>query len=127
MTARSAALTLAEWVTSATVRPCAAAAARSMWSEPTPAVMTSLSLIALAMRSAVRRAGQHGWEMQIDLRFGQRALEDEVRAVCVRCGDERVAARGEEAQSPSAPETSPRSSPGRNAIAEGEGRVWPSG
>jgi hypothetical protein len=52
----SATETTLEPVTSATVTPpfVLLAAFKSMWSDPIPAVMASLSFLALARRSAVR-------------------------------------------------------------------------
>jgi hypothetical protein len=41
------------------------AASRSTWSDPIPAVMASFSFGAFAILSAVRYAGQKGWEMTI--------------------------------------------------------------
>lgn len=63
MTVCSATLTLLEPVTSATVTPACAAASKSTWSEPIPAVSASFSLDAFARRSFVRYAGQNGCEM----------------------------------------------------------------
>ena len=63
MTTCSDTLMLLEYVTSATVTPRLIAASRSTWSEPMPAVIASLSLWALSIRSAVRYAGQNGCEM----------------------------------------------------------------
>ena len=63
MTACSATLMLLQKVTSATVIPRAIAASRSTWSEPIPAVRASFRFFALAIRSAVRYAGQNGWEI----------------------------------------------------------------
>ncbi len=53
MTACSATLTTFEPVISATVTPRSAAAARSMWSEPTPAVRMRRSFGATAIRARV--------------------------------------------------------------------------
>jgi len=52
-------------VTSVTVIPRSIAACRSTWSEPIPAVCASFRFGAFAIRSAVRYAGQNGWEMTI--------------------------------------------------------------
>src|SRR5262249_30520186 len=46
------------------------AACRSTWSEPIPAVSASLSSGARAIRSAVRYAGQNGWEITLEHRVG---------------------------------------------------------
>ena len=54
ITTCSETLMLFEKVTSATVMPFSMAASMSTWSEPIPAVTASLSLGALAIRSAVR-------------------------------------------------------------------------
>ena len=50
-------------MTSATVIPASIAACRSTWSEPIPAVIASFRFGALAIRSAVKYAGQNGCEM----------------------------------------------------------------
>ena len=52
-------------MTSATVIPLSIAAWRSTWSDPIPAVTASFRFGALAIRSAVRYAGQNGCEMTI--------------------------------------------------------------
>ena len=53
MTICSETLSELQYVTSATVMPLSIAACRSVWSEPMPAVMMSLSFFAFAMRSCV--------------------------------------------------------------------------
>ena len=54
ITTCSETLMLFEYVTSATVIPCSAAAWRSTWSDPIPAVIASFRFGAFAIRSAVR-------------------------------------------------------------------------
>lgn len=54
ITTCSATLMLLQYVTSATVTPCAMAASRSTWSEPMPAVIASFRFFAAAIRSGVR-------------------------------------------------------------------------
>ena len=49
------------------------AACRSTWSEPMPAVIASFSFGALAMRSAVRYAGQNGCEMTMSASASSRS------------------------------------------------------
>ena len=50
---------------SATVSPWSAAAWRSMWSEPMPAVSSSFSFFAFSMRSRVMYAGWNGVVMMM--------------------------------------------------------------
>ena len=54
-------------LTSATVMPFSAAACRSTWSEPTPAVRESSSCFAFCRRSLVRYAGQKGVVMTMSV------------------------------------------------------------
>ena len=126
MTTCSATLMLFEYVTSATVIPAAEAASRSTWSEPMPAVIASFSFGALAIRSAVRYAGQNGWEITTSASTSSRSktepgpsLSDVTTSVWPAASRNR--------RRPSSPETLPSSSPGVKSIASGVGADWPPG
>lgn len=64
MTTCSATETTFEPETSRTWMPCSTAALRSMWSEPTPAVMQSFRFGAFLIKSAVRYPGWKGVVMR---------------------------------------------------------------
>ena len=113
-----------EYVTSATVIPLSIAACRSTWSEPMPAVIASLRFGALAIRSAVRYAGQNGCEMTISASGSSRSNSESGPSL----SDVTVSSwprSSRKLRSPSSPETLPSSSPGVKSIASGVGVVWP--
>ena len=59
--------------------PRSMAACRSTWSDPIPAVMTSLSLGALAIRSPVMYAGQNGCEITISASAARDRMRSSLR------------------------------------------------
>lgn len=129
ITTCSATLMLLQYVTSATVTPCAMAASRSTWSEPIPAVTASFRFLAAAMRSGVRYAGQNGCEMTTSASGSSRSktdpapslasLSEVTTSVCPRSSRKR--------RRPSSPVTLPSRWPGVKSVAFGVGAVWPPG
>ncbi len=111
---------LLQYVTSATVTPPSIAACRSTWSEPMPAVIASFRFGALAMRSAVRYAGQKGCEMTTSASGSSRSNSQSAPSLsAVTISVWPAASRN--GRSPSSPETLPSSSPGVKSIAFGVG------
>ena len=122
MTACSATLMLLQKVTSATVIPRAIAASRSTWSDPIPAVRASLRFFALAIRSAVRYAGQNGWEITTSASGSSRSnsesgpsLSDVTTNWCPPLS--------RNLRRPSSPDTQPSNWPGVKSMADGVGKV----
>jgi hypothetical protein len=109
-------------VTSATVTELSIAACRSVWSEPTPAVMTIFRFFARAKRSAVMYAGQNGCEITMSASGSSRSnvesarsLSEVTTSVCPRSS--------RNFRKPSSPDTLPSSTPGWKSIALGLGSV----
>ena len=102
------------------------AASRSTWSEPMPAVIASFRFGAFAIRSAVRYAGQNGWEITTSASGSSRSKTESAPSLSeVTTSVWPWLSR--KLRRPSSPDTLPSSSPGVKSIAFGVGAVCPPG